>query len=99
MWTAVVLAVSLSPAAPAPAPQPARPATDKWEYCEVYFNSRAAAMNLGRGGAGGPGGAGGVVVPVAVPGRVVARLVSATEEVEATSWEDLANKLKLPPGR
>src|SRR5262249_13083563 len=47
----------------------------------------------GRGGKGAAGAAGG---PAARVTRVTARLVTAEEEIEATSWEELATKLKAP---
>ena len=34
-----------------------------------------------------------------IPARTTVRWVNADEEVEATSWEDMATKLKAPPAK
>ena len=72
----------------APAPAPAGGTADKWEYCEVQFTTRERAL---RGPPGGP-------APAANP-SAVRFLGPDGEEMEATTWEEMAQKLKAPDAK
>jgi hypothetical protein len=101
-------ALSLAVAEPGPEP-PAK--GDRWEYCEVHYRpttARAAKQaGWGKGGgpgAGAPGGAGGAggaggMAQAAKAARVMVRLVTADDEIDASSWDDLATKLKAPAAK
>lgn len=93
-WGVVVavLVVTAAVAWTAPVPAPAQRG-DKWEYCEIQQNLRAARMSKTRGAPGGNAAPAPAARPVAV------RWVTAEEEVEAAGWEDLGTKMKAPPAK
>lgn len=110
-WVAAgaVACLALSLAIAAPVPKPVPKGADQWEYCELHFRTAAAREGgWGKGAGGGPGGAGGAgggpggAAPVRqAPARVTTTHYLYTEDdrVAASSWEDLATKLKLPPAK
>jgi hypothetical protein len=93
----------------ATAPAPAKPA-DKWEYAEIHYSSarnfRGGADELprrgGRGdfrGGGAPGGGAASAQPAPAAQPALRRLedirwISGDGEIVASSWEELASKLK-----
>jgi hypothetical protein len=114
-WLALgaAVVVLLHTGSPKAAPAPAAP-VEKWEYAEIVASSSILRGNFNRGGFGGRGGRGGGLpgaggpgggaaqpgVPVQPRVRVATiRWITAAGEVEATSWQELAEKLKLPPAR
>src|SRR5438552_3836770 len=112
MLLAVVLcAASAGTASAAPAPRTA----DRWEYGEIHYISagfrgrdaddvlpgRGPRRGTPRGGF--PGGGDTPAQPDQAAQldrpRVTVRWISAEGEVEASSWEELAAKLKVPAER
>jgi hypothetical protein len=88
---ALGLLVSRGPAAPALPDKPA-----KWEYAELTYSRAAAAL------AGGGGPAPRIVGPGAAPPAVAQTTVwwiTADEEIEATDWKSLADKLRAPAAK
>jgi hypothetical protein len=81
---------SPSSAVPVPADKPVR-----WEYAELHYVDRGTRGPGGgpRGPGGGDGGQPGQLAPLP---QLAIRWITAEEETEAKSWEDLAAKLKAP---
>jgi hypothetical protein len=78
--------VAATRATPAPAPAGA---SDKWEYCEVQFTGRERPVRPPPGGA---------PAPAANPAAV--RFIGPDgEELEAATWEEMAQKLKAPDAK
>jgi hypothetical protein len=86
--------VSRGPAAPALADKPV-----KWEYAELLYSRGAPAMNPGMAAQRlvGPGGVAPVAPPAAAPTTVW--WFTADEEIEATDWKALADKLRAPAAK
>jgi hypothetical protein len=83
----LLLACALvAPAAPVPGAPPA--GAPRWEYCEVHARIGVGVNVIIR-----PAGGAQPANPVAVPAAAM-RLVTAEEEIEGSSWEDLATKVK-----
>jgi hypothetical protein len=83
LFASVVAAVV---AAPAPQPRP----VDKWEYAELQNSFRTGVAAKTKGGAAGG---------AARPPQAAVHWVTADEDIEAASWEDMATKLKAPAAR
>lgn len=81
-------AAALSVAAPVPVLPPSDRPAERWEFCEVTFTPPGRALPIAIQGAN-------VAPPRAVPGVARAAWVTAEEELEAGSWEELATKLKI----
>jgi hypothetical protein len=80
-------------AAPAPA---SKPNVDRWEYCEIQTTYTVTAAAAPGAAAGGALPARAALVRVR---KIAIRLVVDGEEIETTSWEDLAAKLKAPAAK
>jgi len=100
IWTAAVAFVAVvalglcaTNTTAAPAPPPTK-TVEKFEYCEILTTSGRGAVRPAIG----------AVQPVqplqpaqGQPGTI--RMTTLDGEIEATSWEDLATKLKAPEGK
>ncbi|MBI1914602.1 MAG: hypothetical protein HYS12_07670 [Planctomycetes bacterium] len=110
--TLFVVVAGMTQAAPAPVPGQAAKPVEKWEYAEIHYSSRifrggedGLPGGGGRGGRGGgaPGGGAAPAQPVqaaqpALP-RLTVRWVTGDGELLASSWEELAAKLKAPEAK
>jgi hypothetical protein len=98
----VLLAVAAAAAVlgPAAIPGPAAPTLGdkpaKWEYCEIQYRRTARGFGDREAQPGGLGGAPGGLQPAPVAAQPAIKLITAEEETEAKSWEELATKLKAP---
>src|SRR5262245_45275185 len=73
---------------------PAPPSVEKWEYAELSYNARFGRAGRGHAAADDPAQA-----PAPAPARPSIRWTTADDEVECSSWEVLATKLKAPDAK